>query len=62
MEKFFCVVCCYLFGSAFIHKLCVKLSEVPLIDYHAWGIRNFLCFLWLIICVIVGIFVPVDSK
>ncbi len=62
MEKFGAVVFLYLIGSALIHGFCVKLSRIPLIDYHAWGIRNFLCLVWLIICVLAGIFIPIDSQ
>ena len=49
MEKFGAVVFLYLIGSALIHGSCVKLSRIPLIDYHAWGI-------------LAGIFIPIDSQ
>lgn len=62
MMKFGVAVGLYLFGASLIQNLCKELSKVPLIDYHAWGIRNFLCSVWLIICVLAAIFMPIDSS
>lgn len=62
MMKFGAAIFLYLLGAALIQSLCKELSKIPLIDYHAFGIRNFLCTVWLIIAVIAAIFIPIDTQ
>lgn len=56
METFGMIFMGYVFGAIGIHYFCVLfLSRIPLIDQYCMGIRNILCFLWLVIVVIMGL-------
>jgi len=61
MAKFLMIIISYVFGACIIQNICNSLSTIPLIDHHAWGIRNLLCIIWLIIVVVFAIFVPTDG-
>ena len=57
MEKLFSVIFLYLLGAALIQWFCVSiLAHIPLIDSHAYTIRNVLCFLFLIVLIIAFVF------
>lgn len=47
----------YGIGAIFVQQFCSNvILKIPLLDEHALKIRNFLCMIWLILCVLGSIF------